>query len=62
MPTSDEWDALDEAAQCLDRALGVIGEPDKTDHDLAKIIVDNELKLRGLVNFILTESTLAASK
>lgn len=38
-------------AGALEKALDLIGEPDKTDHDLAKIIVDNEVELRALVRY-----------
>ena len=34
----------------IERALDMIGEPGKTDHDIAKVIVDAELGLRALVN------------
>lgn len=60
MPNQSEWDTLDDAAMRLDDALNIIGAPGKTDHDLAKIIVDNELMLRKLVAHVLAESTNAA--
>lgn len=58
--TQEDWSELDDAAQALDSALELIGEPGKTDHDLAKIVCDHELGLRKIVNFVLMESTRAA--
>lgn len=40
-------------AGALQEALELIGAQDKTDHDMAKVIVDNELELRELVRFAL---------
>lgn len=37
----------------LEEALGVVGVPEMTDHDMAKIICEHELELRALVNFAL---------
>jgi hypothetical protein len=39
----------------LTRALDMIGDTKKTDHDLAKIIVDHELQIRMLLVFALTK-------
>jgi hypothetical protein len=57
----ETWNKLDDAAQALDSALNLIGEPGKTDHDLARTICDNEWNLRLMVAFVLRESTKAAS-
>lgn len=62
MPTDAEWNELDEAAMRLDSALNLIGEPGKTDHDLARLIVENELLLRKLVNHTLAETTAAVRR
>jgi hypothetical protein len=39
----------------LTRALDVIGNTEKTDHDLAKIIIDHEPQIRMLLVFALTQ-------
>lgn len=46
-------DVLEGCAALL-RALAIIGEPGMTDQDMARVIVEGELKLRALVTFCAT--------
>lgn len=41
-------------ASAVAEAIELIGEDGKTDHDMAKIIVENELAIRDLVRFALS--------
>jgi hypothetical protein len=54
----EECADIAEGYAILTRALGTIGAGEitgKTDHDLAKIIVDGEMKIRALLAFVIKE-------
>jgi len=45
-------DALYHGGRALGQMLDCIGMPNADDHSVAKILIDNELELRNLLNFI----------
>lgn len=47
----DETANVAEGYAVLTRALGTIGAHNNSDHDLAKVIVEGEMKIRALLAF-----------
>lgn len=60
MPTSDQWDQLDDAAIALHTALELVDTLGKNDKAVAKVLLDNEAGLYALVNHVISESSEAA--
>ncbi len=49
----EEWAKAIHGCGALMEILDLIGTGEKTDHDIAKLIVENELRLEALLRFAL---------